>query len=59
MQQGFWSGDLVVGEQGVNAVEAQLPREDDLGFAAALRFAVPAGLLLWALGIWGVLHFIA
>ena len=50
---------MVVGEQSMTALEAQLPREDDLGFASALRFAVPIGLLLWMLVIWGIVHFIA
>ena len=59
MQQRFWSGQVVVGEQTMTALEAQLPGEDDLGFASALRFAVPIGLLLWTLAIWGFVHFIA
>jgi hypothetical protein len=29
------------------------PTEDQLGFALAMRLAVPAGLGLWAMAIWG------
>lgn len=34
-------------------------REDDQGFAAALRLAIPAGLLLWGLIVTGVFRFVA
>lgn len=34
-------------------------REDDQGFGVALRLAIPAGLMLWAIFIFGVRHLVA
>lgn len=59
MQQALRSGELIRGDQFVSASEAFSQPEDDLGFAASLKLAIPAGLLLWGLAIWGALHFIA
>lgn len=39
--------------------DGTFPREDDLGLAAALRFTIPVGLLLWALLIMGVRSLVA
>ena len=59
MEQALRSGGLVHGEQFVSTHDASTQAEDDLGFAAALRLAIPAGFALWALGIWGAIHFFA
>ncbi len=59
MEQVLRSGELTLSEQYVTAQEGMSQREDDLGFAAALKFAVPAGLMLWALVIIGVFRFAA
>jgi hypothetical protein len=59
MEQVIRSGELAVGEQYVTALDTMFQREDDLGFVAALKFAIPAGLLLWALVIVGVFRFVA
>jgi hypothetical protein len=55
MEQALRSGGMVHGEQFVSTREASAQAEDDLGFAAALKFAIPAGLALWAMGIWGAI----
>lgn len=49
MQQALRSGGLVHGDPFVSGREAAIQTEDDLGFAAALRVALPAGLAIWAL----------
>jgi hypothetical protein len=49
MAQAFQSGGLVGmthGERYVGTREATAQVEDDLGFAAALKFAIPVGLVL-------------
>ena len=51
MAQAIRSGSLVHGEHYVSTREASGLAEDDLGVAAALKFAVPAGLALWAIAI--------
>jgi hypothetical protein len=33
--------------------------DEDFGVIPGLRFAVPLGLGIWALVIWGVVHFLA
>lgn len=55
MEQALRSGGLVHGEQLVSKRDASTQAEDDLGFAAALKFAIPAGIAAWALGIWGAI----
>jgi hypothetical protein len=57
MAQAIRSGSLVRGEQYVSARDASVQAEDDLGFAAGLKFAIPVALALWAACIWGVIHF--
>lgn len=53
MQRVVGTGELVYGDRYVRAEEAVAVAEDDLGFAAALKLAIPAGLLIWAGAIWG------
>jgi hypothetical protein len=57
MEQALRSGGLVHGEHFVSKRESSNQTEDDLGFAAALKLAIPAGLVVWALGIWGAISF--
>lgn len=59
MQQALRSGELVRGDKYNGAIETVAKPEDDLGFAAALKLAIPAALTVWGLAIWGILHFIA
>jgi hypothetical protein len=59
MAQALRSGGLVHGDQFVSRQDASTQVEDDLGFAAALKLAIPAGFALWALGIWGAIRFFA
>lgn len=39
----------------VNQIECE---DDDFGLLAGLRIAVPVGLGIWAILIWGVIHFL-
>lgn len=60
MAQAFQPGSLVRmthGERYVGTREAAAQVEDDLGFATALKFAVPAGLLLWIAAIVALVRF--
>jgi hypothetical protein len=59
MEQVLRSGELALGEQYMTVRDDVFQREDDLGFAAALKFAIPAGIMLWALVIVGVFRFVA
>ena len=59
MEQVLRSGELTLGEQYVTAHDGLFQREDDLGFAAALRFAIPVGIMLWVLVIVGIFRFVA
>lgn len=43
----------------MNAHDEREEREDDLGFAAGLRFAIPAGLALWGAAVFAVIRFFA
>jgi hypothetical protein len=58
MAQAIRSGSLVQGERYVSTHDASTQTEDDLGFAAALKFAVPAGLALWVAAILTVVRFL-
>lgn len=61
MAQAFQSGSLVrmtQGERYVGTREASIQVEDDLSFAAAIKFAVPAGLLLWLVAIVATVRFL-
>ena len=61
MAQAFPSGSLVRmthGERYVGTREAAAQVEDDLGFAAALQFAIPAGLLLWLAAVVALVRFL-
>lgn len=55
MEQALRTGGLVHGEQFVGTRDSSNQSEDDLGFAAALKLAIPAGIAVWALGIWGAI----
>lgn len=57
MAHAIRSTSVATRESYVGPREASSQAEDDLGFAAALKFAIPAGIVLWALGIWSVIHF--
>jgi hypothetical protein len=59
MEQVLRSGERALGEQYMTAHDGMFQREDDLGFAAALKLAIPAGLLIWALIVVGIFRFIA
>jgi hypothetical protein len=59
MQHVLTSGELVHGKRLVNAHGEIEEREDDLGFAAGLRVAIPAGIALWGAVIYAVIRFIA
>lgn len=59
MQHVLTSGELVNGDRLMNAHDETAEREDDLGFAAGLRVALPAGFALWGAAIYAVLRFIA
>ncbi len=37
---------------------SETEREDDLGFAAGLRFLIPAGLIIWAAIAFFLIHFL-
>ena len=61
MAQAFQSGSMVRmthGERYVGTREATAQVEDDLGFAAALKFAIPAGLALWLAAIVALVRFL-
>ena len=61
MAQAFESGRLVRmthGERYVGAREATVQVDDDLAFAAALRFAIPAGLALWLVVVIALVRFL-
>jgi hypothetical protein len=50
---------MVHGELLMSAPDMSEQREDDLGFAAALRLAVPLALALWGVMIYAAIHFFA
>ena len=56
MQRVVGSGELVYGEHYVRVDEATAQPEDDLGFAAALKLAIPAGLSLWGAALWAAIR---
>jgi hypothetical protein len=58
MQRVLHTGTMVQGELTMSNPGANGQREDDLGFAAALRIAIPVGLGLWALAIYAAIHFL-
>jgi hypothetical protein len=58
MAQAIRSRSLVQGEPYVSARDASARADDDLGFAAALKIAIPAGLALWIAGIVGLIYFL-
>lgn len=57
MQQALCSSELVYGERLMSAPDKTGQREDDLGFVAALRLAIPAALAIWGVAIYALLHF--
>lgn len=59
MQQVLRSSELVHGELMMTTPDETGPREDDLGFAAALRLAIPAALAIWGALIYAVFRFFA
>jgi hypothetical protein len=61
MTPAFQSGSLVGMTRGKccgGTREATAQVEDDLGFAVALKFAIPAGLLLWFAAIVVLVRFV-
>lgn len=58
MEQALRSSGLVHGDQFVSTRDASTQAEDDLGFAAALKLAIPAGLALWAALIMALFRFV-
>jgi hypothetical protein len=61
MAQAFESGRLIRmthGERYVGAREATVQVEDDLGFAAALKFAIPAGVAIWLVIVVALVRFL-
>jgi hypothetical protein len=40
----------------VSSLDASGQADDDLGFAAALKLAIPAGIGLWAAGIYALIR---
>lgn len=59
MQQAIRSNEMAYGEAYVTKFDVTTEAEDDLGFAAALKLAIPAGIALWAVAIWGALQLFA
>lgn len=59
MQKALRSSTIVHGELLMTTPDRTGQREDDLGFAAALRLAIPAALAIWGALIFAVVHFFA
>jgi hypothetical protein len=57
MQHALRSHKLIHGDRYVSSLDAPSQADDDLGFAVALKVAVPAGIGLWAMGIYALIRF--
>jgi hypothetical protein len=56
--QALGTGGLMRGEQVVRTHDATTHVEDDLSFAAALPFAITAGVGLWIAILWALARFV-